>query len=270
MMAAISRIPFHAEPAAAMPLGRVLRAYLVAARYETLAALRNVGMAVPFLILPAGIYLLFGVVIVDPEAGGGEYGPEIVNYLFSGFCAMAAMMPGIFGGATIAIERENGLLKLKRALPMPAGTHLFAKVAMSMLVAAVAVAGVAAVALAAGSVTLSGLQILTICAVMVVGSIPFCAIGLLIGSLASSSAMPAYGNLAFLPMIYLSGLFIPLPDFLQRWVVIWPAFHLNQLALGLAGIDQFIFMAPLNVFVVLVGVTVLFGGLAVRRLARVG
>lgn len=254
-----------------MPLGRVLRAYLIAAKYETLAALRNVGLAVPFLVLPPAIYLLFGVVIIGSEVGGGgEFGPEIVNYLFSGFCVMAAMMPGIFGGATIATERENGVLKLKRALPMPPGAHLFAKLAMSMLVAAGAVAGVTAVALAADAITLSGVQILILTTVMVVGSIPFCAIGLFIGSVSSSAAVPAVGNLAFLPMIYLSGLFIPLPDSLERWVVIWPAFHLNQLALGLAGVEQFTFFPPVNVAVVLAGVTVLFGGLAVRRLARVG
>ncbi|HEY5567119.1 MAG TPA: ABC transporter permease, partial [Gammaproteobacteria bacterium] len=83
-------------------------------------------------------------------------------------------------------------------------------------------------------------------------------------------AAPAYGNLAFLPMMWLSGLFIPLPDALERWVVIWPSFHLNQLALNLAGVEQFTFVSPMRAAVVLVGVTVLFGGLAIRRLARVG
>lgn len=253
-----------------MPLGRTLRAYAVAAKYETLAALRNVGMAVPFLVLPPAIYWLFGVVIIPPEAGDSEYGPGIVNYLFSSFSAFGAMMPGLFGGATIAVERENGLLKLKRALPAPPGAQLVAKTFMAILVTAGAVTAVVAVALLAGTITLSGMQVLTIWAAMIAGSIPFCAIGLFIGSLASSAAVPAYGNLVFLPMIYLSGLFIPLPDFLDRWVVIWPAFHLNQVALGLAGVDEFGFFPPQSSALVLLSVTVLFGGLAIRRLARTG
>lgn len=271
MTAATTRSdPFVSAPV--MPIGRLLRAYLLAAKHETLAALRNPGMAIPFLALPPAIYLLFGVVIIGSgeETGNGEFGPEIVNYLFAGFCTMGAMMPGIFGGSMIALERENGLLKLKRALPMPAGAHLFAKVAMSMLVAAGAVGLTAGVALTFDSITLPAGQLLILCTTMVVGSIPFCAIGLLIGSFSSSSAVPAWGNLVFLPMIYLSGLFIPLPDSLERWVVIWPAFHLDQLALGLAGVEQFSFLPPLYAGTVLAGVTVLCGGLAIHRLARVG
>ena len=106
---------------------------------------------------------------------------------------------------------------------------------MSMAVAALAVLLVALTALLAGSTTLSLAQLVLICVVLILGTIPFCAIGLLIGAWASASSAPAWGNLVFLPMLWLSGLFIPMPDFLKHWVVIWPAFHLNQLALGLAG-----------------------------------
>ena len=71
-------------------------------------------------------------------------------------------------------------------------------------------------------------------------------------------------------MLWLSGLFIPLPKFLERWAVIWPAFHLNQVALGSAGVSEFSFLAPGISAAVLAGVTVIFGGLAIRRLARKG
>jgi len=50
--------------------------------------------------------------------------------------------------------------------------------------------------------------------------------------------------------------------------VIWPAFHLNQVALGAAGITEFSFLAPHISAAVLAAITVLFGGLAIRRLAR--
>ena len=71
-------------------------------------------------------------------------------------------------------------------------------------------------------------------------------------------------------MIYLSGLFIPLPEGLKRWVIVWPTFHLDQLALGLAGVEKFTFIPPTMAAGALAGVTVLFGGLAIRRLARIG
>jgi ABC-2 type transport system permease protein len=91
-----------------------------------------------------------------------------------------------------------------------------------------------------------------------------------IGAYASGSASPAIANVVFLPMLWLSGLFIPLPKFLEPWAVIWPAFHLNQTALGAAGVAEFSFVAPQISAAVLIAVTVVFGGLAVRRLARKG
>ena len=179
-------------------------------------------------------------------------------------------MPGIFSGVTLALERDGGVFKLKRALPMPGGANLVSKMAQSMIFGAAALTLVTIVALVADRITLTGAQVLVIWVTLVLGSIPFCAIGFFIGSFTSGAAAPAYSNLLFLPMMWLSGLFIPLPDVLERWVVIWPAFHLNQLALGLAGVDKFGFFQPELAAGVLVGVTVLFGGVAIHRLARVG
>jgi len=252
-----------------LPLARVLRAYLQEARFEVLAALRTPGFALPFIAIPVAIYLLFGVVI-SGNAGSGELGEGIHDYLFVGFAVLAAAMPGVFTGVTVATEREGNLLKLKRALPLPPGATIVAKVAMAMGVAGIAVTLVVLAALLAAKVTLSPAQLLIVWAVLLVGTIPFCAIGLLLGTFGSASAAPAWGNLVFLPMMWLSGLFIPLPDSLKRWVIVWPTFHLDQLALGLAGVERFTYIPPALAAAVLTGVTVLCGGLAIRRLARVG
>lgn len=257
-----------AEPP--LPLARVARAYLDHARYETVSALRNAGFAPPFVLVPVAIYVLFGVVISGNAAQHGPYGAGIANYLFSGFAAMAAMMPGLFSGVILAQEREGRLLDLKRAMPLPPGAVVAAKVAMSLAVAALAVTLVVAAALVAGRLTISPVQVAIVWAVLVAGTIPFSAIGLLIGAYSSGSAAPAWGNLVFLPMMGLSGLFIPLPKALEPWVVLWPAFHLNQLALGMADVRQFRFVPPSFAFMVLLAVTLVCGGLAIRRLARVG
>lgn len=264
--AAATTFARHREP---LPIRRTLRAYLVEAKLEMLAALRTPGFAIPFIVVPVAAYLLFGVLIAG-NAAAGEHGPGIADYLFAGFGVMAVAMPGIFSGVVVATEREGRLLELKRALPLPPGAAIVAKVAMSIGIAAIAVTLVAGAALAAGKITVSLTQVAIIWGVLVVGTIPFSALGLLVGSLVSASAAPAYGNLVFLPMIWLSGLFIPLPKALERWVIVWPTFHLDQLALGLAGVEQFTFIPPAMAAAALAGVTVLCGGLAVRRLARVG
>ena len=261
--------PFARERAP-LPLGRLLGAYRTEAKYETIAALRNPGFALPFLLVPVAIYLLFGVVIAGNAGATSEFGPELADYLFSGFSVLAAVMPAIFSSSILATERDGNLLKLKRALPLPPGASIVAKVAMSMAIAGAAVTLVAVAALAAGKITLSPGQVVAMGVTLVVGTIPFAAIGLLLGTLVSGSAAPAWGNLVFLPQIWLSGLFIPLPDSLERWVIVWPAFHLNQVTLAAGGVEKFQFLPPAIAAAVLAGVTVACGGFAIRRLARIG
>jgi ABC-2 type transport system permease protein len=253
-----------------MQTGRIVRAFVLEARNEFFQLLRSPGMVIPFLLLPVPLYVFFGVVLAgsSPDVRSN---PELANYIFSGWCVYAAMGPAIFGvGCPLAVEREQGLLKLKRALPAPGGSYLTAKMIMSMGFALLAVGGVVAAAAVAGHITLSGGELLRHATVMIAGALPFAAIGLFIGACASGSVSPAVANLVFLPMIWLAGLFAPLPKALEPWVVIWPAFHLNQVGLAAANVDGFRFINPLMSVAVLAGITLLFGGLAIRRLARVG
>lgn len=258
------------KPTGPMALSRILLAYLETARYEFVQTLRAPAFSFPFLVMPAALYLLFGVMMTSdsPDVAAN---PQIATYLISGFMAFGVMGPGIFGfGVGLAMERDQGLLKLKRAQPLPAGAHLFGKMAMSMAFAALASGSVAIAALAAGKVIIGWDQLLVLSTVMVAGSLPFCAIGLVIGAYSSSGASPAIANLIYLPGMWLSGLFFPLPEALRPWAVIWPAFHLNQTALGAAGVEEFSFVNPTWTAAVLVAITVLCTGVALRRLARVG
>jgi len=243
-----------------------VRAYVVDAKFETLAALRTPGFAIPFIAVPVAIYLLFGVVIAGNAGATSELGPGVANYLLCGFMVLAVAMPGVFTGVILATDREGRLLDLKRALPLPTGATVVSKVLMAMGISTLAVSLIVIAALLAGKSTLSAGQVAVMAAVLIPGSIPFCAIGLLIGTMSSASAAPAWGNLVFLPMMWLSGLFIPLPDSLEQWVIVWPTFHLNQVALAAAGVTEFVFIPPAMAAAVLVGVTVICGGLAIRRL----
>ena len=251
-----------------MTTGRVLRAYLTDAKFEALRMLRAPAFAIPFLLIPAPLYLLFGVVMAAQSAAKA---PGIYDFLFVGFCVMAIMGPALFGvGSTLAPERDAGLTKLKRALPAPAGSYLIAKFLMAMLFAAMAMCTMIIAAKCAGKISFSNLQLLLLTVTLVVGTLPFCALGLFIGAHFSGGAAPGITNLIYLPMIYLGGLFMPLPGFLQKWVVVWPAFHLQQVAAAVTGMTRYQFLPPLMAGAVLVGITVLFGGLAIRRIIKVG
>ena len=168
------------------------------------------------------------------------------------------------------MERDQGLLRLKRAMPAPAGGYLLAKVVMATIFGAISASTVALVALLAGKITLSVPQVATIVAVLVAGTLPCSALGLFIGTRVSGSASPGVVNLVYLPMVYLSGLFFPLPKTLQTWAVIWPTLHINRLALAAAHVPMPGKFDPLVSVVILIAIMLVFGALALRRLARVG
>jgi ABC-2 type transport system permease protein len=252
-------------PRSSMPIRRILRAYLSEARYESVRMLRAPSFGALLLSLPVLLYLLFAVIVAGDALRADA---RAATGLFTGFAVFGIMGPAMFGfGVSISIEREKGLLKLKRALPMPPPAYLLAKMLMSMLFATIVMLTMTAAGLALGHVALSARQALAISAVDIVGVLPFCAIGLFLGTLVKGAAAPGLTNLVYLPMIYLSGLFFPLPKFLGAIAPVWPAYHLNRLALSASGLGDGQEMIHVGV---LAAVGLLFCWLAVRRLSRVG
>jgi ABC-2 type transport system permease protein len=247
-----------------MTTARLSRAYATEAKYECLRTLRMPGFALPFLLLPVALYLFFGVVLF-----GASKDPNTALFIFLAFSVFGVMGPGMFGfGVIVAVEREQGLLTLKRALPAPAPAYLIAKMLMALLFAVLVMVTMIAAAVFIAHLSLGVGRFLRLTGVAVLGSLPFCALGLFIGTRTSGKSAPAFVNLLYLPMIYLSGFFFPLPKSIHWIQFASPAFYLDQLALGIAGARAW--GNPLLHTAVLVGITALLGILAIRRLARVG
>jgi ABC-2 type transport system permease protein len=248
-----------------MPRSRLLNAYLTEAKYETVRMLRTPAFAIPFLGLPALLYLLFAVVIFgaairnDAQAG---------LFIFAAFALFGVMGPGMFGfGMLVAGEREHGLLTLKRALPMPPPAYLVAKLLMAMMFAVIVFATMIAV-LPLGHLKLTAGQLLAAAAVSILGALPFCAIGLFIGVLTTSRSAPAFVNIIYQVMMHLSGLFYPLPKFLRAIAPVWPTYHLQQLFFSAIGVSSQ--GSALTHIAILVVLTIVLTLVAVRRLARKG
>jgi len=251
---------------AAMPFGRLARAYLTEAKYETLRMLRTPGFSIPFLGLPAGLYLLFAVVIF-----GAAFRNDLPGamFVFAGFSVFGIMGPGMFGfGMIVAIEREQGLVQLKRALPMPPAAYLLAKLIMSLLFGAIVMATMLAAAISLGRLPLTLGQTVNVAGICTLGTLPFCAIGLFLGTRLSSRSAPAIVNVVYQLMMHVAGLFYPLPRFLQTIAPIWPSYHVRQLVFIALGSTES--GRALGHVAFLAGVTVLLVALALRRLARVG
>ncbi|NLG77318.1 MAG: ABC transporter permease [Xanthomonadaceae bacterium] len=244
---------------------RMLRAYGKELKYECLRMLRTPAFAIPTLLFPTLFYLLIGFIFGAFKAAD----PNVQLYFFLGFATMGAMTPGMFSfGVGLASERERGLHRLKRALPMPPGAALLGKIALCVVSVTAAVTLLAASGIAFGTVPMTFARFASVMPVLAVGAIPFCALGLMIGSMTGGRSAPAIVNVLYMLMLYLSGLFIPLPDSIEKIVVISPAFYLHQLTLASAGAHSTLIGGALTHVAVLVAMTLLFTVLAARRFVR--
>jgi ABC-2 type transport system permease protein len=191
--------------------------------------------------------------------------------MLASYSTFAVMAPGLFGfGISLALERGGGLLQLKRAMPMPPGAYLLGKLLMAVLVALAVGVLLVLMAMSLAGVPLSPSQIGALLLTDALGVVPFCALGLLVGTLIRGQGAPGLLNLLYLPMAFLSGLWFPLqmmPAFLRGLAPIWPSYHLNALSLAAVGMDD---GARLPHVLVLAGFSIASLGLAARRLRRHG
>ena len=247
-----------------LSLPSTLKIHLSESRYEILSLLRQPGFALPTLLFPLMFYVFFGLVFDFSKSF------HMPTYLIATYGAFGVIAPAMFGfGIQIATERSQGWLKLKQASPMPKSAYFVAKLCASTLFGAVVVLLLMILGAAFGDVRLTRIQWYLTFIVLVLGSIPFCAVGLLIGTLVSGNAAPAVVNLIYLPMALLSGLWVPLPAFpplMQKLAIGLPAYHLAQLALSAVG--QPIQTAPWISVIYLSAFGSICGGLAVHFFYR--
>ena len=219
----------------AMPRRRVLAAYVQETRAECLRYLRSPSFLLPTLLFPAVFFLMFGVVLASHNS------PDASRFLLASYSTFGVMAPGLFGfGMSLALERDNGLLTLKRAMPMPPAAYLLGKMVMAMLMAALIAGLLQTLAIAFANVQLHPVQMLQLAGVCIFGALPFCALGLLLGTLVKGHGAPAVVNLLYLPMAFMSGLWFPLsmlPPLVRNLAPLWPSFHLNALAQTALGFD---------------------------------
>ena len=260
----IDTLPRMRETVAMSPR-RVLGAYLAETRSECLRYLRTPSFLLPTLLFPTVFYLLFGIMLAQAN------GPEASRFFLAAYATFGVMAPGLFGfGVSLAMERDNGLMTLKRALPMPPAAYLLGKMVMALSVAAIIVAALLVLALGVAHAPLHAGQVVRLFITCVPGTLPFCAVGFFIGSLIKGQGAPGAINLIYLPMAFLSGLWFPLsvlPRFVQQIAPVWPSYHLNQLALDAVGLGQ---GKVTEHVIVLAGYTLVFSALAARRLRRHG
>ena len=226
--------------------------YVLEARAQFLTMARTPGFTIPTLVFPLMFYLFFGVVM--------SFSPTAPTYLLATYGVFGLIGPSLFGfGVGFANERDSGALLLKQTTPMPAAAYLVARVASALVFGVAIVTGLFLLGAYAADVTLYRWQWFALAGVVLSGVIPFCALGLAIGAWVKAQSAVAIVNLVYLPMAFLSGLWMPialLPSFLQNVAIVFPAYHQAQLALKVINMDE---GGSAGVHVLIVGIfTVVF------------
>jgi len=141
-----------------MPMRRVLGAYVAEARFETLRHLKTPAFALPFLAIPVALYLFFSNMATPGATAAADPALRVGVRMFTGFGIVGVMGPALFAfGMAVALDRDLGLLRLKRALPMPPMAYLLGKMTMAMLFSGLVMLLVIAAALAGITVLVAGL-----------------------------------------------------------------------------------------------------------------
>jgi len=235
-----------------MTTGRRLASYWRFMHCQWLNLVREPAYTLPTLLFPIMFYLFFGVLMI----------PGLASYLLATYATFGVLGAALFAfGVNVATERAQGYFTLIRATPAPLLGVVAGKWFGAALFGAIIVVSLSVMAAAFGEVRLASSQWWGLLGVLMLGTLPFCLLGLGLGLMLSPNAAPAVINLIYLPMGFLSGLWVPLsqfPSWLQAVAPWLPPYHLAALALHVTGVQS---TEPLGHVLALLVFSLLFAGL---------
>jgi ABC-2 type transport system permease protein len=198
-------------------------------RYELLTFLRNrTGR-----FLTAALPLIFLVIFVG-VFGNEKVGPHHIDastYYVPGIATLAVLSAS-FSNLVISIvaQREQGVLKRRRATPVPPAVLIGARAITALVISATVTGAVIAIGSGAYGVHVAASGLAALLLAVGVGSLALACIGYAVSGLVHSedSAQPAVLALT-LPLSFISGVYIPqvrLPSTLAQIAEVFPLQHL--------------------------------------------
>jgi ABC-2 type transport system permease protein len=128
-------------------------------------------------------------------------------------------------------QRDAGVLKRTNGTPLPSGSFLGARVVHALFIAVILVVITAAFGYVFYNSDIpTGLTLLRFAVVLVAGAASFCALGLATtAAIPNAEASAAIVNAIILPLLFLSGIFIPFGNDTPDWILwiarIFPVKH---------------------------------------------
>ena len=197
--------------------------------------LRTPAVSVISFVMPVMLFLFFGL-----QVRGTPYlpGVDLSTFMLASFGAYAVSSVMVFNyGITIALDRGQKVDILMRVSPLPGSVYLLARTITALALGLVGLLVLFAVAILTGTQLPAETWILMGLRLMI-GSLPFIALGFALAYLCSPSAAPAVANLLFIVIAFGSGMLIrieQMPDFLRTIAPYLPTYHYAQLSWGALG-----------------------------------
>jgi ABC-2 type transport system permease protein len=201
-------------------------------RYVNKAFWRNPASAFFTFAFPLMFLVIFTALLGHGQVRlGGHLVHQSAYYVaaMGAFSVITASYNNI--AISLAFQRDAGVLKRTNGTPLPAGVFFTAKVLHALLISLLLVAiTVTFGRLAYQAEIPTGAPLLRFLVIVTVGAASFCALGFAITTvIPNSDAAAPIVNATILPLLFLSGIFIPIGDNAPTWIIwiarIFPVKH---------------------------------------------
>ncbi len=214
------------------PLRRAVVLTLNQVRFVNRAFWRNPASAGFTFAFPLMFLVIFTALLGSGTVHLGARTVKESTYYVAAMAAFAVVTACFTNIAmTTTFQRDQGVLKRLHGTPLPPAVYFLARVLHALLIAVLLVVITSAFgALAYHASVPGGATLGRFVVMLLVGAGAFCALGLAITSfIPNADAAPAVVNLTILPLLFLSGIFIPLGRNAPHWIVgvakVFPVYH---------------------------------------------
>jgi ABC-2 type transport system permease protein len=194
-------------------------------RYVNKAFWRNPASAFFTFAFPLMFLVIFTALLGNGEIRVGGREISLSTYYVAGM-ACFAVITACYNNMAISLtfQRDLGVLKRTNGTPLPAGVYLTARVLHALLVSVLLVAiTVGFGSLIYGADIPQGVTLLRFLVVLAVGAASFCALGFAVTAIIpNADAAAPIVNATILPLLFVSGIFIPIGDNAPAWLT-WTA-----------------------------------------------
>lgn len=185
-------------------------------RYQNRIFLRNPFSAFFSLAFPVMFLLLFGMLFGSET---DEAGVAVIQFIVPSMIVFAVVATTYMNlSVVVSMNRDEGILKRVRGTPVPAVHYLSARILSSVWWALVAVAIQIGVGMLVFGVEVIWRMFPAMLLTLLLGIACFAALGMALAAvIPNGEAAPAISNATALPLLFVSGVFIPLED-APSWV----------------------------------------------------